>query len=699
MRNIVIVVLVGLAACSKPAPVSPPATAQPAAPAGPVAGTTPGPTAGPTTLASGVDTEYVDAAVRPQDDTYRHLNGKWLDTFQIPPDRGIYVSFTQVADRTDDQLHELVDGLAGATADTDPDARKLADVYASFMDEAKLESLALQPLMPDFAAVDAMKSKKDIPALIAHLNQSGADAPYDLDIYQDKRDSTRYAVNIGQSGLGMPDRDYYLKPDAKLAAVRAKYLEHVGKMLSLAGDRQAAAHAASILALEKSLAEIQWTKVQNRDPVKTYNKMTLADLAKLMPGYDWKAWMAGAGLAGRADYVIINQPGYFTAFAHLLAKTPLPVWKEYFKWQVLSAAAPYLSKAFVDESFAFRGVALRGVPENRPRWKRGVMLLDGSMGEALGKLYVAKYFPPQNKARMEALVHNLIEAYRRDIETLDWMGPETRKGAQLKLAKLAVKIAYPKTWRDYGSLKTSPDDLWGNVLRATQFEYRRNVDKLGKPIDRDEWDMAPQTVNAYYQPLMNEVVFPAAILQPPFFDVRADDAVNYGAIGAIIGHELSHGFDDKGSQYDADGNLHDWFTAEDHAKFAAKTKALVAQYAAYEPVPGFHVNGELTLGENIADNSGLAIAYKAYDISLGGKPAAMIDGLTGAQRLFYGYVQGWRGKSRENEAIMRIKTDPHSPPSVRGTVPLMNLAAFDEAFDVKPGDKMYLAPEQRVTIW
>jgi predicted metalloendopeptidase len=312
---------------------------------------------------------------------------------------------------------------------------------------------------------------------------------------------------------------------------------------------------------------------------------------------------------------------------------------------------------------------------------------------------VAKFFPPENKARMEALVHNVLEAYRRDIDTLDWMSPQTRKGAQEKLSKLVAKIGYPKEWRDYGSLKISRDDLLGNVERANEFEYRRNIDKLGKPIDREEWEMTPQTVNAYYQPLMNEVVFPAAILQPPFFDVKADDAVNYGAIGAVIGHEISHGFDDRGSQYDADGNLHDWFTPEDHAKFAAKTKVLVAQYAAYEPVPGFHVNGELTLGENIADNSGLAIAYKAYEISLGGAPAPLIDGLTGEQRLFYGFVQAWRGKSRDNEAVVRIKTDPHSPPSVRGTAPLVNQEAFYQAFGIKPGDKMYLPPERRVSIW
>jgi len=721
-------VLIALAACSKP-PAPPP----PAPP--------------PVVLLSGVDTRYVDVSVRPQDDIYRHLNGKWLDTFKIPPDRGVYVSFTEVSDRTDDQLRTLVEGLAAAAtpapgADTagtgavagtgtgavagtgtgavagtgtgavagtatatgaDPaaqaDARKIADLYASFMDEPRLESLGLQPLMPEFAAIDALKDKREIPALIAHLNQSGADAPYDFDVEQDARDSTKYAVNIGQSGLGMPDRDYYLKPDAKLAAVRTQYLAHVQTMLAMAGAKNAAVQAAAIFKLEKSLAEIQWTKVENRDPVKTYNKTPLADLGKLTPGYDWQAYLTGTGIAGKVDYVIINQPSYFTGLARIVKSTPLPVWREYFKWRVLSADAPYLSKTFADERFAFSGTALRGIPENRPRWKRGVMLVDGAIGEALGRLYVAKYFPPENKARIEALVHNLIEAYRLDIDTLDWMGPQTRKGAQEKLNKLVTKIGYPSKWRDYSNLKISRDDLLGNVQRATVFEFLRNLDKLGKPIDREEWEMTPQTVNAYYQPLMNEIVFPAAILQPPFFDVKADDAVNFGAIGGVIGHEISHGFDDQGSQFDADGNLHDWFTKEDHEKFAARTKALAAQYDAYEPVPGFHVNGELTLGENIADNSGLAIADKAYKLSLGGKEAPVIDGFSGEQRLFYGWVQGWRGKSRENEAIVRIKTDPHSPPSVRGTAPVRNQAGFYAAFGVKPGDKMYLAPEQRVTIW
>jgi putative endopeptidase len=649
-------------------------------------------------LGSGVDMQYVDHSVRPQDDLYRYLNGKWLDTFQIPPDKGSYVSFTFVEDQVQEQLKVIVDGLKDG-AGGDADAKKIADLYASFTNETKLETLGAKPLQADFAKIDAIAGKQEIPALIAHFNRSGAGAPYDFDVELDARDSTRYAVNIGQSGLGLPDRDYYLKDDPKLVEVRTKYLAHVEKMLGMVGDKDAAKNAAAILKLETDMARVQWTKVQNRDPIKTYNKTPISALGTLTPGYDWRAYVQGLGIEGKVEYVIVNQPSYFTELAKLIEATPLPVWKVYFKWHVLSAGAPYLSKPFVDERFAFAGTALRGIPQNLPRWKRGLLLVDGSIGEALGKLYVEKYFPPANKARMEVLVDNLIKAYSQDIDTLDWMGPETKKGAHEKLSKLVKKIGYPDKWRDYSALTIARDDLFGNVKRATVFEVQRNINKLGKPIDRNEWDMTPQTVNAYYDPEKNEIVFPAAILQPPFFNVNADDAVNYGGIGAVIGHEISHGFDDQGSQFDANGNLRDWFTADDHARFAAKTKALVAQYNAQEPVPGFHVNGELTLGENIADNSGLAIAYKAYKISLGGKPSPTIDGLTGEQRLYLGWAQVWRGKVREPQAIVGIKSDPHSPPAVRGRVPVSNQAGFYSAFDVKPGDKMYLPPDQRVSIW
>ncbi|MEP6547073.1 MAG: M13 family metallopeptidase [Gammaproteobacteria bacterium] len=649
---------------------------------------------------SGVDLQYVDRAVRPQDDLYRHLNGKWLDSFQLPPDKGSYGSFTYIDDTTQEQLRSIVEGLqSGAAGTADPDVVKITDLYTSFMDEARLETLGLKPLQSELDAIDAISDRSEFPALIAHLNRIGAAAPYDFYINQDARNSTQYAVIVHQSGLGMPDRDYYLKDDAKLKDARAKYLAYIGKMMAMAGDAQPNAHAVAILELETALAQAQWTRVENRDPIKTYNKTANSDMPRLMPAYDWRRYANGTEIAGKVDSVIVNQPSYFTSLDKLFTATPLPVWKAYFKWHVLTAAAPYLSKSFVDQRFAFVGTVLSGIPENRPRWKRGMALLDNSMGEALGKRYVDKYFPPQNKARMQALVRTLLDAYRQDIDALDWMSPETKRGAQAKLAKLVSKIGYPDTWRDYGALQISREDLWGNVVRANEFEYRRNLEKLGKPVDRNEWGMTPQTINAYYNPLMNEIVFPAAILQPPFFNVRADDAVNYGGIVAVIGHEVSHGFDDRGSQYDADGNLHDWFTKEDHDKFRAKTRALVAQYNAYEPVPGYHVNGDLTLGENIGDNSGLAMAYKAYRLALAGKAAPVIDGMTGNQRLFMGWAQVWRGKQREAEAIQRIKTDPHAPAAVRGTAPVLNQPGFYDAFGVKEGDKMYLAPGQRVSIW
>ncbi|HTA64196.1 MAG TPA: M13 family metallopeptidase, partial [Xanthomonadaceae bacterium] len=499
---------------------------------------------------------------------------------------------------------------------------------------------------------------------------------------------------------GLPDRDYYLKDDdVKLKQKRDAYLGHVERMLALGGDANAKADAASVLALETSLAKIQWTKVENRDPIKVYNKVQIADLHALMPGFDWTTFLADARVTGKVDYVIVSQPSYFKGLADIISSTPLPVWKTYFRWQALHASAPYLNKAFVDENFAFYGTTLRGIPENRPRWKRGVRVVEASMGEQLGQVYVSRYFPPESKARVTELVHNLLAAYQQSINTLDWMSPQTRQQALTKLSQYMLKLGYPDKWRDYSALKIDRNDLLGNVARANEFEYMRNINKLGKPIDRTEWGMTPQTVNAYYNPEMNEIVFPAAILQPPFFNPMADDAVNYGAIGAVIGHEISHGFDDQGSQYDGAGNLHDWWSKSDHEAFAAKTKALVDEYSAFEPVKGYHINGELTLGENIADNSGLAIAYKAYKISLHGKPAPVIDGMTGEQRFYAGFAQVFREKNRDDAMIEQIKTDPHSIPVDRVLGAVVNQPGFYDAYDVKPGDKMYVAPDKRVIIW
>jgi predicted metalloendopeptidase len=652
------------------------------------------------TLGSGIHLQNMDAAIRPQDDFYRYVNGKWLAATQIPEDKSEASSFTRLDDTEQEQLRALVEDAArDAPTSADVNRRKIGELFGGFMDEAQRQQQGLQPLAAEFARLDGLRHKSDIAALLAHYNAIGVRIPYGASVGQDARNSSNYVVGIDQGGLGLPDRDYYLQNDAKLVQIRGQYRQHVEKMLSLAGGASAAADAQAILQLESRLAQAQWTKVENRDPVKTYNKVELAELASLMPGYPWRSYLKAADLDGKIDFVIVSQPSYLSAFNKILDETPLAVWLAYFRWQLLSAFAPYLSQPFVEENFAFYGTALSGVPVNRPRWKRGVALVNRCIGEGLGQLYVEKHFPPESKARMLVLVNNLLATYRTSIDKLDWMAAETKQQAQTKLAGLVTKIGYPNKWRDYAGLEIERADLVGNVMRAALFEYQYQVNKLGKPIDRDEWQMTPQTINAYYDPQMNEIVFPAAILQPPFFDPHADDAVNYGSIGAVIGHEISHGFDDQGSQFDAQGNLRDWFTKDDHDRFAAKTRALAAQYSAYEPVPGYHVNGELTLGENIADNSGLAVAYQAYRLSLGGKTAPRIDGLSGEQRFYLGFAQAWQAKVRENTEILRIKADPHSPPRFRVQGTVVNQPAFYAAFGVKPGDKMYLPPEERVLIW
>ena len=663
---------------------------------------TPATPAPPPALISGIDLRYIDAGVRPQDDLYMHINGKWLAEFEIPADKGSYDSFDQLLDTSLDQLKGIVEGLQQSADPADPDQAKIADLYASFMDESRVESLGLHPLDAELARIDALKSTKDLAALIAHLNQMRVGAPWFPFIHIDNKNPTRYLLDLQQGGLTLPDRDYYLLDDEKMQQARAAYSKSLEKMLTLAGDKNAKAEAAAIIALETKIAKIQWSRVETRDPIKGYNKTDLNQLAKLAPGFDWHAYFSAADAAGKVDYLTVGQPTYLSAVAKLIQQTPLPTWKLYFRWQLLSAMAPYLSKAFVDENFALQGTALGGIPQNLPRWKRGLGVVEDGIGEGLGRLYVKQYFPPAAKQRADELIKNLLAAYKADIDTLDWMSPDTKQKAQEKLAKFRPKIGYPDKWRDYSALTIDKNDLLGNVIRTQVFGYHRNINKLGQPVDRDEWGMTPQTINAYYNPEFNEIVFPAAILQPPFFNAKADDAANYGGIGGVIGHEISHGFDDQGSQYDGNGLLMNppgWFTQADLDKFKAKTQALVAQYSAYEPVPGYHVNGELTLGENIADNAGIAIAFKAYKLSLQGKTSAVIDGMTGEQRFFAGWAQVWRGKMRPDTQIINIKVDPHSPDYVRGTVPEMNLNAFFDTYGIKEGDKMYRAPDQRITLW
>ncbi|MFZ6752420.1 M13 family metallopeptidase [Undibacterium sp. Dicai25W] len=651
-------------------------------------------------LNSGMDLQWQDTGVRPQDDFFKFMSGKWLATAEIPADRARFGSFDQLRDLSEQSSRDIITGLAkNKSLKAGSNQQKIADLYNSFMDEKQANALDIKPLTATFKQINALAKKEDFPALIAQLSQLGVSLPVNSGVGQDARDSSTYAVYVSQGGLSLPDRDYYLKDDPKFKAFRDAYVKHVEKMLAMSGEKNADKAAADILALETQIATIQWTKVENRNPINTYNKIQLSQLAELTPDFNWTSYFAGTGVGNKVNYVIVRQPSFLTGMIKIINDTPVAVWKSYYKWKVLDAYAPFLSQRFVDEDFGFSSVTLRGIPENQPRWKRGVARVEESLSEALGELYVAKYFPPENKARMQKLVNNLIEAYKQSIETLTWMSPETKKEALVKLSKFTPKIAYPDQWRDYSALQIKANDLVGNIMRSRSFEHQREIAKLGKPVDRKEWGMSPQTVNAYYNSRQNEIVFPAAILQPPFFNPAADDAVNYGGIGAVIGHEISHGFDDSGSQSDGDGNLRNWWTKEDKENFSKLTSALVAQYDAYSPLPGYNVNGKLTLGENIADNSGLAIAYKAYQISLGGKPAPVIDGYTGDQRLFMGWAQVWRGKARDAETIRLISIDPHSPAEVRGNAPLTNLPGFYSAFGVKEGDKMYVAPEKRTTIW
>ncbi|MCE3261231.1 MAG: family peptidase [Pseudoduganella sp.] len=652
-------------------------------------------------LVSGIDTAGIDQQVRAQDDFFRHSQGKWLSGVAIPADRSSWGAFNVAQENVEGQVNAIIE-KAGQDKARKPgsDAQKIGDYYASFMDEKQRNALGLKPLKAEQARIAALSSKKGIGALVAHLNRIDAGGPLDMGVRQDAKDSTRYVVGIRQSGLGLPNRDYFLSDkDARLSDIRDKYQQHVARMLALAGHGNAAEAAAQIVALETGFARAHWSAVDNRDPNKTYNKLSLAELKALMPGFDWDAYLKGVGVAGKIDSVVVGQPSYLAALDKLIEDTPLPVWKAYFEFHMLSSFAPYLSQAFVDESFAFRGAVLTGAKEQRSLQKRGIAEVNRALGEMVGKAYVAEYFPAERKQQVAEMAKNFIAAFREGIETLEWMSPETKQQAQVKLSKINVKVGYPDKWRDYTALKVTRNDLVGNVLRSREFNHNFNTGKLGKPVDRLAWSMTPQTVNAYYSPTLNEVVFPAARLQYPLYDAKAEPAVNYGAVGISIGHEISHAFDDKGSQYDGDGNLRNWWTKEDGEQFAARGKMLVAQYNGYSPLPGYHVNGELTLGENIADNAGLIMATRAYKIYMKGQPGPVIDGFTAEQRIFMGMAQARRGKGRDAFLVQQVKSDPHSPSEFRVNGSVKNHPGFYDAFGVKEGDKMYLPPEQRVIFW
>jgi putative endopeptidase len=646
----------------------------------------------------GVDTVNFDRSVRPQDDFFRFVNGRWLNTFKLPEDRSNYGTFAELADRSDSTIRKIVEEAAAAPhKQAGSDMQKVGDFYAAFLDSATIEQRGLAPLRPEMARIAAVQGKAALPAAFAHLMRLGVQTPFAAYVAQDDKNVQQYVVNVSQSGLGLPDRDYYTNPDAKFAEARTAYTRYIETLMRLAGQPDPAGAARNIMALETSFARAHWDRARNRDPEAAYNKYTLARLNTLTPSFSWTAMATAAGIQ-RTPAVIVRQPSFLAAFDTAVRTVPLATWKQYMTFKLIDGYAPYLSSPFVNANFDFDGKTLGGLTQNQPRWKRGVAAVESSMGMIAGKLYVERAFDPAAKARMQRLVQNLLGAFRAGINDLQWMSPATRQRAQEKLASFTVKIAYPDKWQDFSALTVRPGDLVGNTIRANEYGYAFNVAKLGKPVDRTEWGMTPQTVNAYYNPVMNEIVFPAAILQPPFFDPNADDATNYGAIGGVIGHEISHGFDDEGRQYDAQGNLRDWWTAEDAAAFKTRADALVAEYGAFTPLPGMSANGRLTLGENIGDLSGLTVAYRAYKMAHP-ETGPVIDGFTADQRFFLGWGQVWRRAYREANIRQRILTDPHSLSEHRVNGVLRNMPEFYAAFNVQPGDKMYVAPEQRVKIW
>ncbi len=653
-------------------------------------------------LESGIDRKGFDKTVRVQDDLFLHVNGEWIKHTPIPSDKSNYGTIIELSDVSQRRLRAIVEEAAQQVSEKGSDAQRVGDFYKSFLNEERIEELGIQPLRAELAKLEKLATKTDVMRHFGYLQTVGVGTPIGFFVDLDDKDSTRYLAAMIQSGTTLPDRDYYLEDDPKFEKARQALLAFVTKLFELAELPDPAGAAKTVLDIETRLAKVQWERTRLRDADQRYNKHTLGELEKLTPTLAWKSYFAAAHVASLTE-VNVMTPSFFEGLETILAETPVSAWKQYLQFQVIDGAASALSKDFADASFELHRKQLAGIPEQKPRWKRAVDTTAGGrgfgvLGDAVGKLYVQKHFTADAKARMDVLVKNLLKTYQMSIEELTWMTPETKKRAQEKLAKITTKIGYTEKWRDYSQLEIN-DDLVGNLRRSAQVEYQRMVEKLGKPVDRTEWGMTPQTVNAYYNPGMNEIVFPAAILQPPFFDATVDDAVNYGSIGSVIGHEISHAFDDQGSKYDGDGNLQNWWTDEDRKAFRKLTEQLVAQYEGYEALPGKSVNGQLTLGENIADLSGMSIAFKAYQLSLGGKKSPVIDSWTGEQRFFIGWSQVWRRKYRDAELVRRLLTDPHSPSRYRTNGPVMNLDAFYDAFDVKPGDALFKPAAERIRIW
>jgi len=647
---------------------------------------------------SGLFLNNFDRSVRPQDDMYRFVNGTWLKNTEIPADRSNYGAFTLLSDEAEKNLRIIVEEGAAANAPTGSDQQLIGDFYSSYMDEARVEQLGIKPLQPELDRIAAIQDRKQLLDYLARAQLLLIDNPIGTVILADARNPDLNTLWTGQAGFGLPERDYYFSDEKRFVEIRAAYEKYIDKVLGLAGRKDSAALAREIMAFETRLAKASWTAVQLRDVEKLYNPVTVAEAEQATPGIKWSTWLTQMGLPGSGQ-MVLSQQDYFQEVGKAIDDVPLATWRDYLTLRAIDSYSPYLSQAFVDANFDFYQRTLSGTPQLKPRWKRALAEVESSTGDLLGKEYVKRHFPPEAKQRMDGLVANLLKAFDVSIDELEWMGPDTKKAAHDKIRNFTVKIGYPTKWKDYTGLVTRKDDLLGNVLRAREVRVKREVAKVGQPVDKTEWYMTPQTVNAYYNPLANEIVFPAAILQPPFFDMKADDAVNYGGIGAVIGHEISHGFDDQGRKFDGRGVLRDWWTDKDNELFMARAGALVKQYNAYSPIPGTNLDGELTLGENIGDLSGLAVAYKAYQLALDGQTAPVLDGFTGDQRFFIGWSQVWARNYREDELRKRLKTDPHSPSEYRANGILRNMPAFGKAFDVKEGDKLYLPPEQLVRIW
>ncbi|OUS15223.1 peptidase M13 [Gammaproteobacteria bacterium 50_400_T64] len=646
---------------------------------------------------SGLALKGMDKNIRPQDDFFAYANGRWMAETEIPADKSSWGSFNILHEKSLDQLQVIIQEAADSDTQ-DETQQRIGNYYKAFLDTDAIIELDLAPLATELVLIEIMETHADVATYFGRSNAIGIDSPLNFWVDQDAKDSTNYIVYFTQSGLSLPDRDYYFDDSERGQEILEKYRLYIDQIMTLAKAKVSDNTVSNIIAIETALAKEQWTQVDNRDNDRTYNKLNAAALQQLLPDYHLDLFLNGLGIGEQGD-VIVRQPSYAQALNRIFNETTIEQWQDYLRFKVLNAYAAYLPEAYEQLNFDFYQRTLSGQPEQQPRWKRAISSINGNMGELLGQLYVAKHFPPEAKARMVELVDQLIAAYRVSISELEWMSPATRTKALEKLANFTPKIGYPDKWKDYSNLEIKADELIGNIRRANLFNHQLQIDKLGKPVDRSEWFMAPQKVNAYYNPGMNEIVFPAAILQPPFFDIDADDAVNYGGIGGVIGHEIGHGFDDQGSKYTGEGNLENWWTDDDRKNFEQRTQRLIAQYAAFEPIPGLPINGELTLGENIGDLGGLSIALKAYNLSLKGKPAPTMGKFTGQQRVFLGWAQVWRVKRRPELIERLIKTDPHSPPEYRvnGVVP--NIDAFYSAFDVKEGDSMYLSPEQRVRIW